>query len=111
MFADAIGLGVFAAIGALKAIAFGLGPIGVMIIAALTATGGGAVRDVLVREIPAVVKHDFYATAALIGAAALMGAEALGFGTAVQIWTAVLVTSGLRFYAMFHGVGLPKARV
>lgn len=111
MFADAIGLGVFAAIGALKALAFGLGPIGVMIIAALTATGGGALRDVLVREIPAVVQHDFYATAALIGAAALLGAEALGFGTAVQIWTAVLVTSGLRFYAMFHGVGLPKARV
>lgn len=111
MFADAVGLGVFAAIGAAKAQAFGLGPIGVMVIAALTATGGGAVRDVLVREIPAVVKHDFYATAALLGAAAFLGVEALGFGTTIQLWTAIVVTSGLRFFAMFHGVDLPRARV
>lgn len=110
MIADAVGLGVFAAIGAMKAIAFGVGPIGVMMMAALTATGGGAVRDVLVREVPAVVRHDFYATAALIGAAALLGAEAAGFGPDIQIWTAVIVTSGLRFYAMFHGVNLPRAR-
>jgi len=111
MVADAVGLGVFAAIGALKALEFGLGPIGVMIIAALTATGGGAVRDVLVREIPAVIRHDFYATAVLIGAAALLGVEAMGGSRLMQIWTAALVTSGLRFWAMARGMRLPKARV
>ncbi|NNE71248.1 MAG: trimeric intracellular cation channel family protein [Rhodothermales bacterium] len=67
MVADAIGLGVFAAIGAAKGHAFGLGPIGVMFMAALTATGGGVVRDLLVREVPAIIKGGFYATAALIG--------------------------------------------
>ncbi|MBT4602308.1 MAG: trimeric intracellular cation channel family protein, partial [Bacteroidetes Order II. Incertae sedis bacterium] len=90
---------------------FGLGPIGVMIMAALTATGGGAVRDILVREVPAVIKHDFYATAALLGGAALLGADALGWSSWVQIWTAIGVTSGLRFYAMTRGVGLPKVNV
>lgn len=108
MFADAIGLGVFAAIGAAKGLQFGLGPIGVMIMGALTATGGGVVRDILVREVPAVIKHDFYATATLIGGAALLAANGLGFGTVVQVWTAVVVTSGLRFYAMFRGVSLPR---
>lgn len=108
MFADAIGLGVFAAIGAAKGLQFGLGPIGVMIMGALTATGGGVVRDILVQEVPAVIKHDFYATATLIGGAALLVANALGFGTFVQVWTAVVVTSGLRFYAMFRGVSLPR---
>lgn len=108
MFADAVGLGVFTAIGAAKGLQFGLGPIGVMIMGALTATGGGVVRDILVREVPAVIKHDFYATATLIGGAALLGADALGFGTNVQVWTAVVVTSGLRFYAMFRGVSLPR---
>ena len=111
MIMDAIGLGVFAAIGGAKGMAFGLGPIGVMIMAALTATGGGVVRDMLVREVPAVIRHDFYATAALIGGAALLGADAIGLPGTWQITIAALVTSGLRFYAMTRGVGLPKARV
>ncbi len=108
MIMDAIGLGVFAAIGGFKGLEAGLGPIGVMIMAALTATGGGVVRDVLVREVPAVIRHDFYATAALLGGAVLIGADAVGWSPTVQIWLAVVTTSGLRFYAMTRGVGLPK---
>jgi len=110
MIMDAIGLGVFAAIGAAKGLAFGLGPIGVMIMAALTATGGGVVRDMLVREVPAVIRHDFYATAALIGGATLLAVNAAGLGSVWQITIAAVVTSGLRFYAMTRGVGLPRAR-
>ena len=110
MIMDAIGLGVFAAIGGAKGMAFGLGPIGVMIMAALTATGGGVVRDMLVQEVPAVIRHDFYATAALLGGAALLGANALGLDPVVQITIAAVVTSGLRFYAMTRGVGLPRVR-
>lgn len=110
MIMDAIGLGVFAAIGGAKGMDFGLGPIGVMIMAALTATGGGVVRDMLVREVPAVIRHDFYATAALIGGAALIGADAIGLDATWQIVVAAVATSGLRFYAMTRGVGLPKAR-
>jgi len=105
---DAIGLGVFAAIGAAKGLAFGLGPIGVMIMAALTATGGGVVRDILVREVPAVIRHDFYATAALLGGGALYLCHLAGLGTVSQIWIAAFITSGLRFYAMTRGVGLPR---
>ncbi len=109
MIMDAIGLGVFAAIGGVKGMEFGLGPIGVMIMAALTATGGGVVRDILVREVPAVIRHDFYATAALLGGAALLGADAAGWSRFAQIAVAALTTSGLRFYAMTRGVGLPRA--
>ncbi|MEM1094251.1 MAG: trimeric intracellular cation channel family protein [Bacteroidota bacterium] len=108
---DAIGLGVFAGIGAAKALAFGLGPIGVLIMAALTATGGGVLRDVLVREVPAVIANDFYATAALLGGAALLGAHALGLSESIQLTTAAVVTSGLRFYAMRKQWELPKARI
>jgi len=108
MIIDAIGLGVFAAIGAAKGLQFGLGPIGVMIMAALTATGGGVVRDILVQEVPAVIKHDFYATAALLGGGAFLLANAIGLSTLWQVWIAAFVTSGLRFYAMTKGVGLPK---
>lgn len=108
MIMDAIGLGVFAAIGGLKGMDAGLGPIGVMIMAALTATGGGVVRDILVREVPAVIRHDFYATAALLGGAVLLGADALELSRIWQITLAAGVTSGLRFFAMIRGVGLPR---
>jgi len=68
--ADAVGLGIFAAIGAAKAADCGFGAIGIVMMAALTASGGGVVRDMLVAEIPMVLKADFYATAALAGARA-----------------------------------------
>lgn len=110
MIADAVGLGVFAAIGAAKGVAYGLGPIGVVMMGALTATGGGVVRDVLVREVPAVIKHDFYATAALIGGGALLLCHHLGAPEVVSLWTAAAVTTGLRFYAMRSKMDLPTAR-
>ena len=49
---DAAGLALFAVSGASKALAFGIGPVGAMLLGMLTGIGGGIVRDVLVRETP-----------------------------------------------------------
>jgi len=108
MAADAVGLSVFAAIGAAKAADSGFGVIGIVMMAALTASGGGAVRDVLVAEIPMVLKADFYATAALIGGACLVLARAMGFSENAQLLSAALPTLALRFAAMRYGIALPK---
>ncbi|MEZ4699745.1 MAG: trimeric intracellular cation channel family protein [Rhodothermales bacterium] len=108
--ADAIGLGVFAAIGASKAQAFGLGPIGVIMMAGLTATGGGVVRDVLVREIPAVIQKDFYATAALAGGVSFLAASMAGLPEQAQLLAVAILTTGLRSYAIFARLSLPRAR-
>ncbi|MEM8485039.1 MAG: trimeric intracellular cation channel family protein [Bacteroidota bacterium] len=110
MIADAIGLGVFAAIGASKAHSFELGPLGIIMMAGLTATGGGVIRDMLVREIPAVIQKDFYATAALAGGLSFLLMGALGFGPTTQLITTALITIGLRFFAMFSRLNLPRAR-
>ncbi len=110
MIADAIGLGVFAGIGAVKAHTFGLGPIGIVMMAGLTATGGGVIRDVLVREIPAVIQKDFYATAALAGGLCFLATTSLGVGEPIQLIVTAFVTTGLRFYAMFSKLNLPRAR-
>ena len=109
MVADAIGLGVFAVIGATKAIAFGLGPIGVTMMGALTATGGGVVRDVLVREVPAVIQRDFYATAALIGSFCLWSLHTLEAEPVIQAVVTIGATTTLRFYAMHKNINLPRA--
>ncbi len=111
MVADAIGLGLFAGIGAVKAQSFGLGPIGIVMMAILTATGGGVIRDLLVLEIPAVIKKDFYATAALLGGVALLFAEYFGLPSEYLLFVAFAVTTGLRFVAMKTNLALPTGKM
>jgi ABC-type xylose transport system permease subunit len=69
---DAAGLALFAVSGASKALAFDVGPVGAMLLGILTGIGGGIVRDVLVSEIPTVLRTELYAVAALIGAAVVV---------------------------------------
>ena len=108
MFADAVGLSVFAAIGAAKAQMYDLGGIGIIMMAAITATGGGLIRDVLVREIPAVLRADFYATAALLGGASFIAAGRLGYSQGTQLLCAIAATFLLRVLAIKYGISLPK---
>ncbi|NND71063.1 MAG: trimeric intracellular cation channel family protein [Rhodothermales bacterium] len=108
LIADGIGLGVFAAIGAAKAAAFGLGPIGIVGMAGLTATGGGVIRDVLVREVPAVIGRDFYATAALAGGLCYVLLHPLELSDAILLPVTALVTISLRFFAVKKNLNLPR---
>jgi uncharacterized membrane protein YeiH len=108
MIADAIGLSVFAAIGSAKAQMFGLGVIGIIMMAAITATGGGVIRDMLVREIPAILRTDFYATAAILGGVCFVAAEHLALSKSIQLFSAAAVTFCLRVLAMKYGISLPK---
>src|SRR5690349_13833372 len=64
---DAAGLALFAVSGASKALAFQAGPVAATLLGMLTGIGGGMVRDILVREIPTVLRTELYASAALIG--------------------------------------------
>ncbi len=64
---DAVGLGVFTAIGAEKAWAHGCESVAIVLCGVMTAVGGGVLRDIFVMRVPAVLRSDFYATAALFG--------------------------------------------
>ena len=66
---DAAGLATFAVAGTQKALAYDVNPVPAALLGMLTAIGGGMMRDVLVKEIPVVLRADFYAVAALAGAA------------------------------------------
>ncbi|MEM0961857.1 MAG: trimeric intracellular cation channel family protein [Bacteroidota bacterium] len=109
MLADAVGLGLFAALGAAKGLAFGLGPFGVLLTGTLTAVGGGVVRDVLVGEVPAVLHKGFYATAAILGSAVLLGLDLLELHGTIQLAAAALTTTGLRLATLIANTNLPKA--
>lgn len=110
MVADALGLGFFAAIGAAKAEAAGANPLVVVLLAALTAVGGGVIRDVLVREIPQVLKSDFYATAALIGGGVYWACGQLQMADPSRLMVATVLTFGLRLFAMKRRLELPRIR-
>jgi uncharacterized membrane protein YeiH len=105
---DALGLAVFAMIGASAAAAAGLKPWGVVVLAALTAAGGGAIRDLLVLEIPMVLHADFYATAALLGGLSFVLLSSAGIQPSVVSAATFAITLLLRTAAIFLGWSLPK---
>ena len=65
---DAIGLGTFTAIGCTKAAAHDYGFFGIVLLGVMTAIGGGTIRDILVAEVPEVLRSGFYASASIVGA-------------------------------------------
>jgi len=65
---DAIGLGTFTAIGCAKAAEHGYSFFGVVLLGVITAIGGGTIRDILVAEVPEVLRSGFYASASIVGA-------------------------------------------
>jgi uncharacterized membrane protein YeiH len=69
---EAIGLALAALAGARKSIDYGLNSASVVVIATVNGCGGGILRDVLSARVPHVLHEDFYATAALTGAALMV---------------------------------------
>ena len=107
---DAVGLGLFAVTGASKALAFHLGPLTAVLLGVLTGIGGGVARDVLVSEVPAVLRADLYAVAALAGAAVVVIGLSLGFAADVVSIVGAVLCIGLRITAMHRHWQLPVAR-
>ena len=107
---DAIGLGLFAVIGAGKALAYGVGPVGAVMLGVLTGIGGGIVRDVLVMQVPGVLQRELYAVAALLGAAVVVCGDALSLQATPVAVAGAVACFALRFMAMRYGWQLPVAR-
>ena len=107
---DAAGLALFAVSGALKALDFQVDQLAAVLLGVLTGIGGGMVRDVLVAEIPTVLRAELYAVAALAGATVVVvGAELHLPSTAVAV-TGAALCFGLRLAAIRRGWQLPIAR-
>ncbi|HET7103489.1 MAG TPA: trimeric intracellular cation channel family protein [Terracidiphilus sp.] len=107
---DAAGLGLFCVAGADKALAFHAGPVAATLLGMVTGIGGGMVRDVLVMEIPNVLRTELYAVAALLGAAFTVFGQRLGMPlhVAAPVGAALCIT--LRLLALHFGWHLPVAR-
>lgn len=106
---DGAGLAFFAVAGALKALAWGVGPVPAIILGLLTGVGGGVARDILVAEIPTVLRAELYAVAALAGASVVVVGRSLGFHSVLVSIAGAALCFGLRFMAIRYGWRLPQA--
>lgn len=108
---DAIGLALFAVNGAAKASAHGVGPTGAVLLGILTGVGGGIARDLLVAEIPTVLRRvELYATAAALGAGIVVAGEALALPPTPLAVAGAFACFTLRFLALRKGWTLPVPR-
>lgn len=64
---NALGLSLYIYVGARIAMDFNLNTFGIVMMATITAVGGGVIRDILANEIPFILKEDIYALLAVIG--------------------------------------------
>ncbi len=69
---DAAGLALFSLSGAGKALEYEIHPVMAIVMGGITGVGGGTLRDLLLAQVPTVLRSDVYATAALLGAAILV---------------------------------------
>lgn len=105
---DAAGLSLFAVSGALKGLDFGVGFAQAIILGAITAVGGGTLRDVLIREIPAVLSSGLYAIPALVGAFVVVGADRLGMADLPAAISAACICFVIRMLGIRFGIDAPS---
>ena len=108
---DAAGLALFAVAGTSKALSFGLNPVMATVLGMVTGIGGGMVRDVLLAEIPKVLRAELYAVAALVAAAIVVIGHLLQLPIAPVTAVALISGFSLRVMAIRRGWRLPIAKI
>jgi uncharacterized membrane protein YeiH len=105
----AIGLGLFAVSGTQKALGLGLDPLVAALLGMLRGIRGGMLRDVLVREIPTVLREDLYASAALARASTVVVGHLKHLPPAATTVGGAAICFGIRLVAIRQGWSLPTA--
>lgn len=106
---DAAGLSLFAVAGAEKALAFGLHPSMAALLGMLTGIGGGMARDLLLAQVPAVLRADLYAVAALAGAIVVVLGDRFSISPVIATVAGAVLCFALRVIALRRGWQLPRA--
>jgi len=107
---DAIGLAIFAVIGAEKAAQAGADFTVAVAMGVITATFGGIIRDLLGGERPVILSREIYASAALAGAVIFMALTAAAGPRELAVGAGFVVTLLIRAAALRYGWSLPRYR-
>jgi uncharacterized membrane protein YeiH len=107
---DAAGLSLFCVTGTSVAFAHGLGPFQSTILGAITAVGGGTIRDVVIRRVPAVLTSGLYAVPALAGATITAVALQNGAYSTPIALAAAFVCFAIRLAGLHYDLNVPLAQ-
>jgi uncharacterized membrane protein YeiH len=107
LISDAIGLGVFTAVGSNTAISlFANEPFLVVSMGLITGIGGGVLRDLFAQEIPYVFRKEIYAIASILGSISLLLTYDL-FPHMISLYICLGVTFSLRMVSVIYKLNFP----
>lgn len=109
---DALGLGIFTVMGAKVAIGSGFTVNGILVVclAVITGVGGGIIRDIMLKEIPFVLKKRIYAVASILGGTAYHLMYVNNVNIRISTVVAVLIVFTVRILATVFKLDLPKIK-
>jgi uncharacterized membrane protein YeiH len=106
---DAAGLAIFAIAGTEKALLHKMNPLVAVLLGTITGVGGGTIRDVLLNQVPNVLRFEVYASAALLGSVCMI---ALTKARLPSTWAGTLggaVCFTLRVVSLLRHWNVPRA--
>ena len=106
---DAAGLALFCVTGASTALDYHVGAVEAVVLGAITGVGGGVLRDILVLEIPVVLRTGLYAIPALVGAAIVVGGSKGGTRSLAVPIIGAAVCFLIRLAGVYFGLSVPRA--
>ncbi len=107
---DAIGLGLFTVVGIEKALTIGFEPWIAIMMGMITGSVGGVIRDVLINQVPLILRKDIYAMASIFGGIIYLVLDYFNcHHVATQTVTLVSVIV-IRVVAAHYHIGLPTLK-
>jgi uncharacterized membrane protein YeiH len=110
LWADALGLALFATVGAERAISVGVSPLVAIVMGVITACFGGIVRDLLGQARSIIFSYEIYITAAMGAATMFVVLHYIGFAREIAVMAGVATGFVLRAGALLWGWSLPRYR-
>jgi uncharacterized membrane protein YeiH len=112
LWADAVGLGLFAVLGTEAALLWGGPPWVAILMGTITATFGGILRDIICAVLPLILRREIYATAAAFGALVFVVLTQAGMPRDLALPIGAFAGFALRGAAILRGWSMPtyKAR-
>ena len=108
LLADSLGLVAFTITGAQWGLHYQLNLFGVVMLGFVTAVGGGIIRDMLVNDIPMILRKDFYGSVAIVIALALYLLDYCDAVNALSLNILLWGGYALRLLAHYRAWELPR---
>ena len=108
IWADALGLSLFAALGTEICLQHETGPLVAVMLGVTTAVTGGMIRDVICNEIPLILSREIYATAAFAASLTYVLVDRLEISDSLSLAAGVIAGLVVRGLAITYHWSLPS---